>query len=74
VALAHPDLVWSLTLAELQAMAELLADRPEAKAVLDAWSIAFESIRTAAHAGEAVQAAKLFFELAYNQGPGTFDT
>jgi pimeloyl-ACP methyl ester carboxylesterase len=55
-------------------MAELLADRPEAQAVLDAWSTAFAPIHRAAQAGEAVQAAKLFFELAYNQGPGTFET
>jgi pimeloyl-ACP methyl ester carboxylesterase len=74
VALAHPDRVRSLTLAEPQAMAELLADRPEARAVLEAWSTAFAPIRTAARAGEAGQAAKLFFELAYNHGPGTFDT
>jgi non-heme chloroperoxidase len=73
VALGHPDLVRSLTLAEPQAMAELLVDRPEATAVLDAWGTAFAPIRTAAHAGEAVQATTLFFELAYNQGPGAFE-
>ena len=63
-----------MTLAEPQAMAELLADRPEAQVVLDAWSTAFAPIRTAARAGEAVQAAKLFFELVHDQGPGTFGT
>ena len=40
----------------------------------DAWGQAFEPIRTAAHAGEAVQAAKLFFALGNNQGAGAFDT
>jgi pimeloyl-ACP methyl ester carboxylesterase len=53
---------------------ELLVDLPEAQPVRDAWRQAFEPIRTAAQAGEAVQAAKLFFELAHNQGPGAFDT
>lgn len=74
VALEHPDLVRSLTLAEPQAMAELLADLPEAKTVLNEWSKVFKPIRTAVKAGEAVQAAKLFFELVNNQGAGAFDT
>jgi hypothetical protein len=52
----------------------LLVDRPEAQPVRDAWRQAFEPIRTAAHAGEAVHATKLFFELAHYQGAGTFDT
>jgi pimeloyl-ACP methyl ester carboxylesterase len=73
VALQYPDLVRSLTLAE-PAMAELLADLPEAKAAREELSQALESIRTAANAGEAVQAAKLFFEWGNNQGAGTFDT
>jgi hypothetical protein len=58
---------------EPQLLSELLADLPEAKPVLDEWTKAFEPIRTAAKAGEPVQAAKLFFELANNQGPGAFD-
>ena len=35
---------------------------------------AFGPIRTAALAGEAIQATKLFFELANNQGRGALDT
>jgi len=72
VALEHPDLVRSLTLAE-PALAELLADLPEAKTVGEELRQAFEVIRTTAHAGEAVQAAKLFFEGGNNQGAGAFD-
>jgi len=73
VALAHPDLVRSLTVLDLP-LDELLVDRPEAQPVRDAWWQAFAPIDTAAHAGEAIQAAKLFFALANNQGPGAFDT
>jgi len=72
VTLAHPDLVRSLTLAE-PALPELLADLPEAKAVREERRQALELIRTTANAGEAVQAAKLFFEWANNQGAGAFD-
>jgi pimeloyl-ACP methyl ester carboxylesterase len=72
VTLAHPDLVRSLTLAE-PGLAELLADLPEAKAVREERSQALESIRTTAEAGEAVQAAKSFFEWGTNQGAGAFD-
>src|SRR5215510_4148304 len=73
VALAHPDLVRSLTLAE-PALAELLAGLPEAKAVREELRQALELIRTTASAGEAGQAATLFFERAHDQGAGTFDT
>jgi pimeloyl-ACP methyl ester carboxylesterase len=73
VALQYPDLVRSLTVLE-PPMDELLADRPEAQPVRDAWQQAFEPIRTAAHAGEAIQATTLFFELANYQGTGTFET
>jgi pimeloyl-ACP methyl ester carboxylesterase len=72
VALAHPDLVRSLTLAE-PAMAELLEELPEAKAVREELRQRLELIRTTANAGEAVQAAKLFFEWGNNQGAGAFD-
>jgi pimeloyl-ACP methyl ester carboxylesterase len=71
-ALAHPDLVRSLTLAE-PAMAELLADLPEAKAVQEELRQALELIRTTANAGEAVQAATFFLEWGNNQGAGAFD-
>jgi pimeloyl-ACP methyl ester carboxylesterase len=73
VAVQYPDLMRSLTVLE-PPMDELLVDRPEAQPVRDAWWQAFAPIDTAAHAGEAIQAAKLFFELANNSGPGTFDT
>jgi pimeloyl-ACP methyl ester carboxylesterase len=71
-ALEHPDLVRSLTLAE-PSLAELLTDLPEAKAVREELRQALEVIRTTAHAGEAVQAAQLFFEWGNNQGAGAFD-
>jgi pimeloyl-ACP methyl ester carboxylesterase len=73
VALEHPDLVRSLTVLE-PPIDELLVDRPEAQPVRDAWVQAFAPIRTAAQAGEAVHATKLFFELALYQGAGTFET
>ena len=73
VTLEHPDLVRSLTVLE-PPLDELLGDRPEAQPVRDAWWQAFAPIDTAAHAREAIQAAKLFFELANNYGPGAFDT
>lgn len=73
VTLEHPELVRSMTVLE-PPIDELLINLPEAQPLRDEWRTAFESIRTAAQAGEAVQAAKLFFELANNQGAGAFDT
>jgi pimeloyl-ACP methyl ester carboxylesterase len=73
VAVQYPDLVRSLTVLE-PALHELLVDRPETQPVRDEWTKAFAPIATAAQAGEAVHATKLFFELVHNQGPGTFDT
>jgi pimeloyl-ACP methyl ester carboxylesterase len=73
VALEYPDLVRSLTVLE-PPIDELLVDRPETQSVRDAWVKAFAPIRMAAQAGEAIQATKLFFELAHSQGAGTFDT
>lgn len=73
VTLEHPDLVRSLTVLE-PPIDELLVDRPETQPVRDAWGKAFAPIRTAAQAGEAIQATKLFFELANYQGAGTFET
>jgi hypothetical protein len=52
---------------------ELLADTLEGQRVRDEWIKAFEPIRTAALAGDAVRAAKLFFDLANNQGSEAFD-
>jgi pimeloyl-ACP methyl ester carboxylesterase len=72
VALQYPDLVRSLTVLE-PPIDEVLGDLPEVQPVRDEWRKAFEPIRTAAQAGEAIQAAKLFFELANNQGAGAFD-
>src|SRR5262249_46003366 len=72
VALAHPDLVRSLTVLE-PPLDDLLADRPEAEPVRDVWWQAFAPIDTAAHAGEAIQATKLFFAFVNNYGPGAFD-
>lgn len=72
VASEHPELARSLTLAE-PPIGALLADIPEAKPALDERSKAFAPILTAAKAGEAVQATKLFFERVNNQGAGAFD-
>ena len=52
---------------------ELLVDVPGVQPVRDEWIKAFEPIRTAALAGDVICAAKLFFDLANNQGPGAFD-
>lgn len=72
VAAEHPDLVRSLTVLE-PGIRALLMDIPEAKPVLDEWSKALEPVRTAAKAGDAVQANKLFFDWVNNQGAGAFD-
>jgi pimeloyl-ACP methyl ester carboxylesterase len=72
VASEHPDLVRSLTLAE-PGIRALLVDLPEAKPVLDDVGKAFEPIRTAVKAGDAVQATKLFFDWVNNRGAGAFD-
>jgi len=72
VTLEHPDLVRTLTVLE-PPIHELLVDCPEAQPVRDAWGKTFAPIATAAQAGEAVHATRLFFELVHNQGPGAFD-
>jgi pimeloyl-ACP methyl ester carboxylesterase len=72
VAVDHPDLVRSLTLAE-PGIGTLLADLPEGKPPLDERAQALAQVRTAVNAGDAVQATKVFFEWVNNQGPGTFD-
>lgn len=72
VASGQPDLVRSLTVLE-PPIDELMADMPGVQPVRDEWVKAFEPIRTAALAGDAIQAAKLFFNLANNQGPDAFD-
>jgi pimeloyl-ACP methyl ester carboxylesterase len=72
VALDHPDLVHSLTLAE-PAIGTLLADMPEGKPPLDDRAQALAQARAAANAGDAGQATRAFFEWVDNQGPGAFD-
>jgi pimeloyl-ACP methyl ester carboxylesterase len=72
VALGQPDLVRSLTVLE-PPIDELLADLPGIQPLRDEWIKGFEPIHTAALAGDVVSAAKLFFDLANNQGPGAFD-
>jgi pimeloyl-ACP methyl ester carboxylesterase len=72
VALDHPDVVRSLTLAE-PAIGTLLADLPEGKAPLDDRAQALAQVRAAVNAGDAVQATKVLFEWVNNEGPGTFD-
>jgi pimeloyl-ACP methyl ester carboxylesterase len=72
VALAQPDLVRSLTVLE-PPIDEMVADLPAGQPVRNEWIKAFEPIRAAALSGEAVQATKLFFDLANNQGSGAFD-
>jgi pimeloyl-ACP methyl ester carboxylesterase len=73
MALEQPELVRSLTVLE-PPIDELLADSSEVQPVRDEWIIAFEPIRTAALAGDAARSAKLFFNLANNQGPGAFES
>jgi pimeloyl-ACP methyl ester carboxylesterase len=53
VALQYPDLVRSLTVLE-PPIDEVLGDLPEVQPVRDEWRKAFEPIRTAAQAGEAI--------------------
>jgi pimeloyl-ACP methyl ester carboxylesterase len=73
VALDHPDLVRSLTLAE-PAMGTLLADLPEGKAALEDRGTAMAAVGEAVKAGDAVQATKRLFDWVANQGAGAFDT
>ena len=73
VALEHPDLVRSLTVLE-PGFRTLLTDLPEAKPVLEERGKAFEPIRTAAKAGDAVRATQMMFDWVNNQGSGAFNT
>jgi pimeloyl-ACP methyl ester carboxylesterase len=72
VALEHPDLLLSLTVLE-PPLDDLLDDRPEAHSARDEWQKGFEALRMAAQAGDAIQATKLFYDLANNQGPDALD-
>jgi pimeloyl-ACP methyl ester carboxylesterase len=73
VAIEHPELLRSVTLAE-PGMGSLLTDMPEGKRVLDDRSQAMAPAGEAAKAGDAVQATKLLFDWVANQGAGAFDT
>ncbi len=70
--LREPGLVRSLTIVEPN-LPWLLEGDPEGEAVLAWWRGENERIRSDA-ADDAEHAAKLWFELVNNRGPGTFDT
>lgn len=72
VASEHPDLVRSLTLLE-PSLAALLGDIPEGKPLLEDRATALALVGAAAKAGDAAQAAKLFFDWVNNQGAGALD-
>jgi pimeloyl-ACP methyl ester carboxylesterase len=72
VALEHPDLVRSLTLAE-PAIGTLLADPPEGKPLLDERAQAMESVLTAVKAGDTVRALTLAFDWVNSQCLSTFE-
>ena len=72
VAVAHPEMLRSLTLAE-PGLGTLLADIPEAKPALEEWMQARQSLLAAVKAGEVTRAVKLFFELVNHQGADTFE-
>jgi pimeloyl-ACP methyl ester carboxylesterase len=72
VAVEHPELLRSLTLAE-PGIGALLTDMPEGKLALDDRGKALAAVREAVKAGDAIQATKLFFEWVNNQGAGAFD-
>jgi pimeloyl-ACP methyl ester carboxylesterase len=72
VAVEHPELLRSLTLAE-PGIGALLTDIPEGKPALDDRGKALAAVREAVKDGDVVQATKLFFEWVNNQGAGAFD-
>jgi len=72
VAIEHPELLGSVTLAE-PGMGALLTDIPDGKSVLDDRSKAMAPAGEAVKAGDVVQAAKLLFDWVANQGAGAFD-
>jgi pimeloyl-ACP methyl ester carboxylesterase len=69
--LREPGLVRSLTIIEPN-VPWLLEGDPEGQEVLAWWRAGNERVRAEA-AGDATRAAKLWFELVNNGGPGTFD-
>lgn len=70
--LYEPGLVRSLTIVEPN-VPWLLGGDPEGEAVLAWWRTENQRVQVEA-AGDAVRAAKLWFELVNNRGPGAFDT
>jgi pimeloyl-ACP methyl ester carboxylesterase len=70
--LHKPGLVRSLTIIEPN-VPWLLEGDPEGQAVLAWWRAENERVKAEA-AGDAARAARLWFELVNNRGPGTFDT
>ena len=70
--LLDPELVRSLTIIEPN-VPWLLDGDPESESVLAWWRDEKERV-TAEAAGDGVRAAKLWFELVNNRGPGAFDT
>jgi pimeloyl-ACP methyl ester carboxylesterase len=72
VASEHPELLRSVTLAE-PIIAALLANSPERKSVLADQGKTVAAVSGAVKAGDSVQAIKLYFEAANNQGAGAFE-
>jgi pimeloyl-ACP methyl ester carboxylesterase len=72
VAMNHPQLVRSLTLADAS-LFTLLADRPEDKAALDAFVKGTEPLMAALKTGDAAGATKQLVALVLNRTPKTFD-
>ena len=72
LALEHPNLFLSLTVLE-PPLDDLLDDLSEAHSARDEWRKGFEALRRAAQAGDAIQATKLFYDLANDQGPDALD-
>ena len=72
VALEHPELLRSITLAE-PIIGTLLANIPGGKSALDDQGKVLAAVSGAVKAGDAVQAITLFFEAANNRGAGALD-
>jgi pimeloyl-ACP methyl ester carboxylesterase len=71
-ALKHPDLLLSLTVLE-PPLDDLVDDFPETHSARDEWGKGFGAVRATALGGDAIQATRLFYELANDQGPGALD-
>jgi hypothetical protein len=64
----HPELLLSLAVLE-PPLEDLLDDPWETHLARDEWRKGFEAVRAAAQAGDAIQATRLFYELANDQAP-----